>query len=120
MHRPLLYLTAIASLSAPAVSLADTAPPSSAGPTQNVIADNNHGGTVLALSGLGLSRAPAQNASPTNFARANAHDCASRCQAIAAAFQIVLVPAGATTQAPQNVALATNVNCNGCGSFAYA
>ena len=32
----------------------------------------------------------------------------------------MLVPTGATTQAPQNVAFATNVNCSHCGSFAYA
>ncbi|HEU0318450.1 MAG TPA: hypothetical protein VFR49_14030, partial [Solirubrobacteraceae bacterium] len=57
---------------------------------------------------------------PVNFARANAHDCTTPCQAIAAAFQIVLVPAGTTVQAPQNVALATNVNCDHCGSFAFA
>jgi hypothetical protein len=118
MRRPLLFLTVIAAFSAPAVSLAETSPPS--GPAQNVVADNDHGGTVLALAGLTVSRAPAEHASPTNYARANAHDCTSPCQAIAAAFQIVLVPSGATTQAPQNVAFATNVNCSRCGSFAYA
>jgi hypothetical protein len=122
VRRPLLCLTAAAVLASPAAVLAQSSSPSPppGGPAQNVVADNDHAATVLALSGLTLSRASAQNASPTNLARANAHDCTSPCQAIAAAFQIVLVPAGATTQAPQNVALATNVNCDGCGSFAYA
>jgi hypothetical protein len=123
VRRPLLSLTVIALAAAsPAAGLAQSSSPApeANGPAQNIVADNDHGATVLALSGLAVSRASAQNASPTNLARANAHDCASPCQAIAAAFQIVLVPAGATTQAPQNVALATNVNCDHCGSFAYA
>jgi hypothetical protein len=120
MRRPLLFLTMIVAFSAPPVSFADSSPPPASGPAQNVIADNDRGGVVLALSGMTVSRAPADHASPTNYARANAHDCTSPCQAIAAAFQIVLVPTGATIQAPQNVAFATNVNCSHCGSFAYA
>ncbi len=122
MRRPLLCLTVLAAFASPAAGLAQSGTPTSGsdGPAQNVVADNDHAATVLALSGLTLSRTSAQNASPTNLARANAHDCTTPCQAIAAAFQVVLVPAGATTQAPQNVALATNVNCDRCGSFAYA
>jgi hypothetical protein len=100
---------------APATSLAD-------GPLdQSVIADNSAGGTVVALSRVAAVRGPGHSdASPSNLARANAHDCATPCQAIAASLQIVLVPAGSTAQAPVNVALATNVNCTGCGSFAFA
>ncbi len=96
------------------------------GLTQNEVADNSHGGTVVALSGLEAVRDHAVGGStttavdPVNFARANAHDCTTPCQAVAAAFQIVLVPAGITVQAPQNAALATNVNCDHCGSFAFA
>jgi hypothetical protein len=117
VRRSLLCLTAVAAFAVPSAGLAQSSP---TGPAQNVIADNDQAATVLALSGLVVSRVPGQNASPTNYARANAHDCTSPCQAIAAAFQIALVPTGATTQAPQNVAFATNVNCDGCGSFAYA
>jgi hypothetical protein len=122
VRRPLLCLTVLAAFASPAAGLAQSSPPTpaSGGPAQNVVADNDHASTVLALAGMTLSRASAQNASPSNLARANAHDCTTPCQAIAAAFQIVLVPANATTQAPQNVALATNVNCDQCGSFAYA
>jgi hypothetical protein len=119
-------LAAFAALSIPvAASLADPG----GGLAQNVVADNSQGGTVLALSGLvavrdgaadGSAAKAASATDPSNFARANAHDCATPCQALAAAFQIVLVPAGTTVSAPQNVALATNVNCDHCGSFAYA
>ncbi len=127
MRRLAACLASAAVLSIPvAASLADPG----GGLDQNVVADNSQGGTVLALSGLeavrdhaGGDAAAAQAtgaADPVNFARANAHDCATPCQAIAAAFQIVLVPTGTTVQAPQNVALATNVNCDHCGSFAFA
>lgn len=89
--------------------------------TQNVIADNGNDGTIVVRSGLEADQAHGSAVgSPANVARANAHDCATGCQAIAAALQVALIPAGTTTQAPENLALATNVNCSHCGSFAYA
>jgi hypothetical protein len=116
-----------AALSLPtAASLADGGPAPAGEVDQTIVADNSQGGTVLALSGLVAARdtspgsSPSTVVDPNNVARANAHDCTTPCQAIAAAFQIVLLPTGATVQAPQNLALATNVSCSHCGSFAYA
>ena len=54
-----------------------------------------------------------------NVARAVAHDCTG-CQAIAVAFQAVLVTDDADTVAPRNLALATNERCTGCAAFAFA
>ncbi len=121
MRRLLACLTAIAFSLPTAVGVADAGTPGGAPLAQSVVADNSKAATVLARSGLVTVRASGPNAgSPSNLAQSNAHDCTTPCQAIAAAFQIVLVPSGTTTQAPQNVALATNVNCEKCGSFAYA
>ncbi len=116
MRRLVACLTVTATCAvAPAASLADGSL------DQSVVADNDQGGTALALSQLAAVRASREaGGSPSNLARANAHDCTTPCQALAVSLQVVLLPAGATTQAPVNVALATNVNCTGCGSFAFA
>jgi hypothetical protein len=87
---------------------------------QNVIAQNAHAGTMLASSALEVVRADGRSAAPSNLAWSESHDCATPCQSITAAFQIVLVPNGATTQAPQNLSVAANVSCGHCGAFAYA
>jgi hypothetical protein len=60
------------------------------------------------------------NADPGNLAFAYAHDCSTGCVAIAAAFQVALIPQGASRQTPENVALAINYKCDHCGAFAYA
>jgi putative peptide zinc metalloprotease protein len=54
-----------------------------------------------------------------NVARAVAHDCTG-CQAIAVAFQAVLVTGNPSTVAPRNIAYADNVRCTGCAAFAFA
>ncbi|MDQ6777971.1 MAG: hypothetical protein M3071_17575 [Actinomycetota bacterium] len=89
-------------------------------PLNNVTVENCHDATVEADSSLQLASVHATNGQPSNFAYAYAHDCSTGCQAIAVAFQVALVADGATVQAPQNVALAINYQCNGCGVFAYA
>src|SRR3954464_13462022 len=55
----------------------------------------------------------------TNIARAVAHDCTG-CQAIAVAFQAVLVTGNPDTATPRNIAFAENQTCDGCASFAFA
>src|SRR3954463_10059478 len=55
----------------------------------------------------------------TNIARAVAHDCTG-CQAIAVAFQAVLVTGHPDVEAPRNVAYAANVRCTGCAAFAFS
>jgi putative peptide zinc metalloprotease protein len=120
MRRPAALLTVLATLAATATAGLAQSPPAGGGPSQNVNVDNGNAGTVLARAGVQVARSGGQNASPSNLAHANAHDCTKPCQAIAAAFQIVLVPQNAPVQAPQNVAVATNINCTGCGAFAYA
>lgn len=120
MRRPAaLLIAATAFASTAAVGLAQTAP-AGGGASQVVNVENTHDGSVLARSGLQVARSGALSASPNNAAIANAHDCATPCQAIAAAFQIVLVPQNAPIQSPKNAAVATNVNCSRCGAFAYA
>jgi hypothetical protein len=54
-----------------------------------------------------------------NVARAVAHDCTG-CQAVAVAFQAVLVTGNPRTVAPRNIAFANNVRCTGCAAFAFA
>ncbi|MEA2355844.1 MAG: hypothetical protein QOD61_1973 [Solirubrobacteraceae bacterium] len=124
MRRLAVCLALMAAGSLPtAIGLAqDSAPPAPTGPlAQNVTADNSKAGTTVALSGLTAVRGQGANAgSPSNIAQATAHDCTTPCQAIAAALQIVLIPDGTTYQAPQNLAVAVNLRCTGCGSFAYA
>jgi hypothetical protein len=95
-----------------------TSPP--AHPLNQVVIENCQGGTKEARSRLQVGAVDTSNAQPTNVAIAYSHDCASSCQSIAAAFQVVLVEQGARVQAPQNAAVAVNQNCTGCGAFAYA
>lgn len=54
-----------------------------------------------------------------NVARALSHDCTG-CQAIAVAFQAVLMTGDPHVVTPLNFARAENVNCTGCASFAFA
>jgi putative peptide zinc metalloprotease protein len=54
-----------------------------------------------------------------NVARAVSHDCTG-CQAIAVAFQAVLMTGNPHTVTPRNIASAANVRCDGCAAFAFA
>lgn len=54
-----------------------------------------------------------------NVARAVSHDCTG-CQAIAVAFQAVLMTGDPHVVTPRNIAVAANLRCNGCASFAFA
>lgn len=89
-------------------------------PLNNNTVENCNTDTVRARSRLQLAAAHGAKGEPVNLAYAYAHDCRTGCQALAAAFQVALVEDGAQLQAPQNVALAVNYNCQQCGVFAYA
>jgi putative peptide zinc metalloprotease protein len=67
-----------------------------------------------------VARADGQRDQPTNLAYAYSHDCASGCESIAVAYQVVLVNNNSSSQAPQNAAVAINDNCSGCATFGYA
>jgi putative peptide zinc metalloprotease protein len=97
-----------------------TLPPPHGHPLNAVTIENCNDGTVKARSHLQVGVASPTNADPGNYAYAYAHDCSTGCEAIAAAFQVALIPQGASRQAPENVALAINYNCDHCGAFAYA
>jgi hypothetical protein len=97
-----------------------TLPPPHGHPLNNVTVENCIDGTAKARSRLQVAVASPVNADPGNFAYAFAHDCSAGCVAIAIAFQVALIPQSASTQAPENVALAVNDNCNHCGAFAFA
>jgi hypothetical protein len=90
-------------------------------PLNDVTVENCNDGTVKARSHLQVGRASPVNADPGNFAIAYAHDCSTTgCDAIAAAFQVALIPQRASRQVPENLALAINYKCSHCGAFAYA
>jgi hypothetical protein len=55
----------------------------------------------------------------TNVARAHAHDC-NGCQAVAIAFQAVIVTGQPHVFTPTNLAEAVNENCDNCASVAVA
>jgi hypothetical protein len=97
-----------------------TPPEPQGSPVNNNTLENCQDATARKRSKLQVGTADATNAQPANYAVAYAHDCATGCQAIAAAFQVALVPKGARTQSPQNVALAVNLRCHHCAVFAYA
>jgi hypothetical protein len=99
---------------------APTIPQPQGHPLNNNTVENCSDGTIKSRSKLQVGRASGKQADPVNFAYAYAHDCSTGCQAVAAAFQVALIPEGTSTQAPQNVALAINYNCQHCGVFAYA
>jgi hypothetical protein len=120
VRRLLPILVAAAILGPPIAAGAAETAPVGGGASQNVNVENTQAGTVLARAGLQVARTGRTNASPSNLALADAHDCASPCQAIAAAFQVVLIPEDTQVQAPKNAAVAANVNCAGCGAFAFA
>ncbi len=89
-------------------------------PLNYVLAENCQSGTQQLKSHLQLVTSDDQSDQPTNLAYAYSHDCASGCESIAVAYQVVLVDQQNSSQSPQNAAVAINNNCTGCATFAYA
>lgn len=65
-----------------------------------------------------LNRIPGDNAQPENYAEA--YGSCTNCQTFAVALQIDLISRTATTIAPQNAAVALNVHCSHCTTYANA
>jgi putative peptide zinc metalloprotease protein len=75
--------------------------------------------TIVTRSSMIAGPTGTDEVTSANVARAVAHDC-SGCQAIAVAFQAVLMTGNPHTVTPHNLAVAKNVSCTGCASFAFA
>jgi putative peptide zinc metalloprotease protein len=98
--------------------------PAVAGGPNNLVfsdatADANGAGTFDTHSNMVAMPTGTDEVTSANVARAMAHDCTG-CQAVAVAFQAVLVTGNPRTVAPRNIAYANNVRCTGCAAFAFA
>jgi putative peptide zinc metalloprotease protein len=98
--------------------------PAVAGGPNNVVfsdatADAGGAATFDTHSSMVVGATGTDEVSSANVARAVAHDCTG-CQAVAVAFQAVLMTGNPRTVAPRNIAFANNVRCNGCAAFAFA
>jgi hypothetical protein len=82
-------------------------------------ADANGAATFETHSNIVAMPTGTDEVTSTNVARAVAHDCTG-CQAVAVAFQAVLVTGNPRTVGPRNIAYANNVRCTGCAAFAFA
>jgi putative peptide zinc metalloprotease protein len=98
--------------------------PAVAGGPNNLVfsdatADANGAATFDTHSNIVATPTGTDEVTSANVARAVAHDCTG-CQAVAVAFQAVLVTGNPRTVAPRNIAYANNVRCTGCAAFAFA
>jgi hypothetical protein len=98
--------------------------PAVAGGPNNLVfsdatADANGAATFETHSNIVAMPTGTDEVTSANVARAVAHDCTG-CQAVAVAFQAVLVTGNPRTVAPRNIAYANNVRCTGCAAFAFA
>jgi putative peptide zinc metalloprotease protein len=114
----------IAVLATTIALLALGALPAVAGGPNNVVlsqatADASGAATFVTHSSMVAAPTGTDEVTSANVATAVARDCTG-CQAIAVAFQAVLVTGNPHTVAPRNLAVATNVRCTGCASFAFA
>jgi len=93
------------------------------GPNNFVVSDATAAATGAATfdtnSRMVVGATGTDEVTSANVARAVAHDCTG-CQAIAVAFQAVLVTSDADTVTPRNLAVATNERCTSCAAFAFA
>jgi hypothetical protein len=117
MARVIAVLAAIAALALPSIVLAR-----SLDETKNnyVQAQTSTGGAKVLLSSTQVAVADGETVDNQNVAFALSSDCSTPCYTSAVAVQVVLVAGSPSTFAPQNVALAVNSNCTGCGAYAYA
>src|SRR5919198_207392 len=98
--------------------------PAVAGGPNNLVlsdatADATGAATIVTHSSMFAGSTGTNEVTSANVARAVAHDCTG-CQAIAVAFQAVLMTGNPPIVTPRNFAIATNVRCTGCASFAFA
>jgi hypothetical protein len=118
MHRLVALLTLTLALLA-----LGALPAVAGGPNDIVVSDATVDATGAATndthSGMIVGPTGTDAVTSANVARAVAHDCTG-CQAIAVAFQAVLVTGDPDTVTPRNIAVAENQSCNACASFAFA
>ena len=98
--------------------------PAVAGGPNNIVAsdatvDATGAATFDTHSSMIVGSTGTDEVTSANVARAVAHNCTG-CQAIAVAFQAVLVTGNPDTVTPRNIAFAENQSCDGCASFAFA
>ncbi len=85
----------------------------------NIVQVDNRLDNRLRLRGrVDLDHVHGPNAAPTN--KAEAFASCTDCQTFAVALQIALIPADATTVAPENAAVAVNYRCTRCFTSARA
>lgn len=88
------------------------------GPHNVVKVINKNDGKFRMKGKIQINHIPGDNASPVNDSEAYA-SCAN-CETFAVALQIDLISRSATTIAPQNVAIAVNVQCSHCTTVSRA
>jgi hypothetical protein len=98
--------------------------PAVAGGPNNVVVsdatvDATGAATEVVHSSMVVGSTGTDEVTSANIARATAHDCTG-CQAIAVAFQAVLMTGNPHVVTPRNIAVAENLSCNTCASFAFA
>lgn len=90
-----------------------------AGASSNVRVTNHCGdGRFRARANIALNRISAPVVSPTNLAYAES--TGANCITVAVALQVNLYQRGAPRNTPENAAVAINVNCTGCFTYARA
>jgi hypothetical protein len=98
-------------------------PAMAGGPDNFVVADATAdlagAPTIVTRQSMVVQSTGTDELTSANVARAFAHDCTG-CQAIAVAFQAVLVTGNPQVAAPRNLAVAVNLRCDTCAAFAFA
>jgi putative peptide zinc metalloprotease protein len=93
------------------------------GPNNFVVADATAdlagAPTIVTRQSMVVQSTGTDELTSANVARAFAHDCTG-CQAIAVAFQAVLVTGNPHIATPRNFAVAVNLRCDTCAAFAFA
>jgi putative peptide zinc metalloprotease protein len=102
-----------------ALALAGWKPATAQAQDNVVIALNTMDGTSLIRFAFKIARVSKDVVDQSNAAVGVAAGC-TECEAIAAAFQIVLVFSNPDVVTPQNIAIAMNVECTECVAFASA
>lgn len=92
--------------------------PDGGSPKNIVKVQNKTDNRLRVKAKIQLNRIPGDTAQPENYAQAYA-SC-TNCQTFAVALQIDLISRTATTIAPQNAAIALNVKCSHCRTYANA
>lgn len=94
-------------------------PASAGGPNNVVIASPTADGAQLVRTAVKATSTGAKSVTSSNLALAKPSSCTG-CEAIAVAYQAVIVTGNPSEVSPTNAAVAVNTECTSCGAFAYA